>query len=76
MVFELLTARGKSLWNGTISCARCLNRCYRNGGCGMHYHILLSQYSQNYYTYNSEVTNFNREYRMVAALQMRKLDMF
>ena len=35
-----------------ISCTRYLNRGYRYG---MHYHILLRQYSQNYYTYNSVV---------------------
>ena len=40
-----------------IGCACCLNRRYRYGACGMHYHILLRQYSQNYYTYNSVVKN-------------------
>ena len=38
-----------------IGGARCLNRRYRYGACGMHYHILLQQYSQNGYTYNSVV---------------------
>ena len=28
-----------------IGCARCLNRCYRYGARGMHYHILLRQYN-------------------------------
>ena len=41
-------------WIGT---ARYLNRGYRSGARGMHYHILLRQYSQNYYTYNSVVKN-------------------
>ena len=40
-----------------IGCAHCLNRCYRYGAHGMYYHILLRQYSQNYYTYNSVVKN-------------------
>ena len=29
----------------------------RYGARGMHYHILLRQYNQNYYTYNSVVKN-------------------
>ena len=37
--------------------ARCLNRPYRYGARGTHYHILLRQYSQNCYTYNSVVKN-------------------
>ena len=32
-----------------------MNRGYRYGARGMHYRILLRQYSQNYYTYNSVV---------------------
>ena len=40
-----------------IGGARCLNRRYRYGARGMHYHILLWQYSQNCYTYNSVVKN-------------------
>ena len=40
-----------------IGCARYLNRGYRYGARGMHYLILLRQYSQNYYTYNSVVKN-------------------
>ena len=40
-----------------ISSARCLNRRYRYGARGMHYHILLRQYSLNCYTYNSVVKN-------------------
>ena len=40
-----------------IGCARYLNRGYRYGARGMHYHILLRPYSQNYYTYNSAVKN-------------------
>ena len=40
-----------------IGGARCLNRRYRYGARGMHYHILLRQYSQNCYTYNSVVKN-------------------
>ena len=32
-----------------IGCARCLNKRYCYGAHGMHYHILLRQYSQNYY---------------------------
>ena len=40
-----------------IGCPRYLNRGYRYGARGMHYHILLRQYSQNYYTYNSVVQN-------------------
>ena len=42
-----------------IGCARYLSngRGYRYGTRGMHYHILLRQYSQNYYTYNSVVKN-------------------
>ena len=38
-----------------ISGARRLNRSYRYGARGMHYHILLRQYSQNCYTSNSVV---------------------
>ena len=38
-----------------IGGARCLNRHYRYGARDMHYHILLRQYSQNYYTYKSVV---------------------
>ena len=34
-----------------IRCARYLNRGYRYGAPGMHYHMLLRQYSQNYNTY-------------------------
>ena len=34
-----------------IGRARYLNRCCPYGARGMHYHILLRQYSQNYYTY-------------------------
>ena len=45
------------LWKGTINSARCLNRRYRYGARGMHYHILLRQYSQNCYTYNSVMQN-------------------
>ena len=45
-----------------------------------HYHILLRRYSQNYHTYNSMAKytypNFNWEYRMVAPLQRRNLNMF
>ena len=40
-----------------ISSACCLNRRYRYGARGMHYHILLRQYRQNCYTYNSVVKN-------------------
>ena len=40
-----------------ISCARYLHVGYRYGARGMHYHISLRQYSQNYYTYNSVVKN-------------------
>ena len=40
-----------------IGCSRYLNRGYRYGARGMHYHILLWQYSRNYYTYNSVVQN-------------------
>ena len=40
-----------------IGWARYLNRVYRYGPRGMHCHILLRQYSQNYYTYNSVVKN-------------------
>ena len=40
-----------------IGSARYLNRGYRCGARGMHYHILLRQYSQNYYTYDSVVKN-------------------
>ena len=40
-----------------IGSARCLNRRYRYGARGMHYHILLRQYHQNCYTYNSVVKN-------------------
>ena len=36
-----------------IGCARCPDGCYRNGTCGIHYHVLLLQYSQNYSTYNT-----------------------
>ena len=38
-----------------IGSARYLNRRFRYGARGMHYHILLWQYSQNCYTYNSVV---------------------
>ena len=38
-----------------IGSARYLNRGYRYGARGMHYHILLRQYNQNHYTYNSVV---------------------
>ena len=72
-----------------IGGARCLNRPYRYGARGMHYHILLRQYSQNCYTYNSVVKKAyspghkdafikiligNTEW--FAALQRRKLNMF
>ena len=40
-----------------IGCARYLNRGYRYGVRGMHYHILLRHYSQNYCTYNRVVKN-------------------
>ena len=40
-----------------IGGARCLNWRYRYGARGMHYHIILRQYSQNCYTYNSVVKN-------------------
>ena len=40
-----------------IGGARCLNRRYRYGARGMHYHILLRQYRENCYTYNSVVKN-------------------
>ena len=40
-----------------IGCARYLNRGYRYGVRGMHYHILLRPYSKNYYTYKSVVKN-------------------
>ena len=40
-----------------IGCARCLNRRYRYGVHGMHYQILLQQYSQNCNTYSSVVKN-------------------
>ena len=40
-----------------IGCTRYLNRGYRYGARGMHYHILLRQYSQNYYTNNSVMKN-------------------
>ena len=40
-----------------ISGARCLNRRYRYGARGLHYHILLRQYSQNCCTYNIVVKN-------------------
>ena len=40
-----------------IGCIRHLNRGYCYGARGMHYHILLRQYSQNYYTYNSVMKN-------------------
>ena len=42
-----------------IGCARYLNRGYSYGARGRHYLILLRQYSQNYYTYNSVVKNIN-----------------
>ena len=70
-----------------IGSARYLNRGYPYGARGMHYHILLRPCSQNYYTYSNVVKNtyspqrctcpnFNWEYRMVTALQRRKLNMF
>ena len=34
-----------------------MNRRYRYGARSMHYHILLRQYNQNCYTYNSVVKN-------------------
>ena len=40
-----------------IGSACYLNRGYHYGARGMHYHILLRQYNQNYYTYNSVVKN-------------------
>ena len=40
-----------------IGCARYLNRGYRYGARGMHNHILLRRYSQNYYAYNSVAKN-------------------
>ena len=40
-----------------IGCTRYLNRGYRYRARGMHYHILLRQYSQNCYSYNSVVKN-------------------
>ena len=40
-----------------IGCARYLNRGYRYGARGMHYHILLRPCSKNYYTYNNVVKN-------------------
>ena len=40
-----------------IDCACCPNRRYRHGARGMHYHILLRQYSQTYYIYNSVAKN-------------------
>ena len=40
-----------------IGGAYCLNRRYPYGARGMHYRILLRQYSQNCYTYNSVVRN-------------------
>ena len=40
-----------------IVCACCPNRRYGYVACGMHYHILLQQYSPNYYTYNIVVNN-------------------
>ena len=40
-----------------IGCACCLNRRYRYGARGMHYHILLRQCNQNYNVYNSVVRN-------------------
>ena len=40
-----------------INGAHCLNRRYRYGARGVHYHLLFRQYSQNCYTYNSVVKN-------------------
>ena len=73
-----------------ISCACCPNTgyCYEAGD--MHYHILLWQYSQIYSPFATlwlkilivEATSicmcqsFEREYRMIVALQRRELNMF
>ena len=53
-----------------IGCARYLNRGYRYGAHGMHYHILLRQYSQNYCTYNSVVKNTYSPRHKVACVQI------
>ena len=42
-------------WVASVNWIDCLNRRYRYGALGMHYHILLRLYSQNCYTYNSMV---------------------
>ena len=44
-----------AIWALLLRMTRHLNRGYCYGARGMHYHILLRQYSQNYYTYNSVV---------------------
>ena len=53
-----------------IGGARCLNRHYRRGARGMHYHILLRQYSQNCYTYNSVVKNTYSPYHKDACINI------
>ena len=53
-----------------IGCTRYLNRGYRYRARGMHYHILLRQYSQNYYTYNSVVKNTHSPCHKDACVQI------
>ena len=47
-----------------------LNRRYCYGARGMHYHILLRQYRQNRYTYNSVVKNTHNPCHKDACVQI------
>ena len=53
--FSCLTSLGESNW----LCSLPESRGYRYGARGMHFHILLRQYSQSYLSYNRVVKNTN-----------------
>ena len=66
-IFTYKMIHGKEI-DGSMS--RCLNRRTRYGTDGMHYHILLRQYSQNYYTYNNVVKNIYSRCHKDACVQI------